>query len=140
MMTAIGTPISIPVVELWLWLAGSGGAELVGPMAELCDAVRASELVELEEEKLDRKGLDEKELEEEELDEEELDDELGVNVIMYSVRVVAAPDCPNLPTTENGNGSSEVVRLVVQQPGEPGTPPQHQVLDSQRVSSVLPSN
>ena len=142
MITAIGTPTSIPIVEVRFWLADCGDAELVGVMAELYDAVGLSELVGLEEE--EPVGLEKVkpvELEGEEpvkLEEEELD----VSVTVDNFELVAAPDCPGISTVENGYGISEVVRLVVQQSGPPrpcpAAPAQHQLLPlgSQRDTSV----
>lgn len=157
-MTAIGTPTFIPVVELLFWLVSCGDVELlgamvklwdaelvgaiaefwdvellsamaelwddelVGAMVELCNVVCASELVGLKEEELD------------------------VSVAVDTAELVAAPDCSNISTVENGYGVSEVVRLVVQQfqpPGPcPGAPPQHQLLPlgSQRDTWVQPWN
>ena len=147
MMTAIGTPTAIPVVDVWFWLAGCGDAELVGAMAELCDAVGASELVGLEEVEREEVELEEEELEEEELEEEKLEEEkLDVSVAVENNEVVAAPDPPGLSVAENGYGASEVVKLVVQQFGPPrpcpAAPAQHQLLllGSQRLTSVNPSN
>ena len=130
MTTAIGTPTSIPIIELWFWVAGCGDAELVGAMAELCDGFGASELVGLEEEELE--GLEE--------------EELDVSVAVDDTELVAAFDCPDPSTAENGYGSSEVVELVVQQSEPPrpcpAAPAQHQLLPlgSQRLTSVKPSN
>ena len=141
MTTAIGTPTSIPVLESWFWLAGCGEAELVGAMVELCDVVDVSELVGLEEDMVDLcDAVDALELMG--LEEEELD----VSVAVDNTEVVATADCPSLLAVENGYGSSEVVRLVVQQFGPPrpcpAAPAQHQLLPlgSQRLTSVKPAN
>ena len=122
MTTAKGTPTSIPVVELWLWFAGCDDAELVGAMAKFCDAVDVSELVGLEGEEPD------------------------MSVVVDNTVVVIVPDCLEVLIVEIGYGSSEVVRLVVQQSGPPNpcpaAPAQHQLLPlgSQWLTSVKPSN
>lgn len=121
MTTAKGTPTSTPVIESWCWIAGCGDAELVGAMAEFCDDFGASELVRLEEEERD----------------------MSVAVVDNTDVVT---DCLGVLIVEIGYGSSEVVRLVVQQfepPNPcPAAPAQHQLLPlgSQRLTSVKPSN
>ena len=111
MTTAKGTPTFIPVVELWLWFAGCDDAALVGAIAKFCDAVDVLELVRFEEEELD------------------------MSVVV---------DCLEVLIVEIGYGSSEVVILVAQQFGLPNpcpaAPAQHQLLSSQRLTSVKPSN
>ena len=122
-MTAIGTPIFIPVVELCFGIGGCDDAELVGAKTELCDVVDARELVGLKEEM-----------------------EVVVSVTVDSNEVTTVPDFLGLTIAEAGYGSSEVVKWVAQQSGPPkpcpGAPAQHQLLlfGSQRLTSVNPWN
>ena len=112
-------------------------AELAGSTEEACEVNSTLELERLAEEALVR------------LDGETLvrleEGELEVRVVDVT-KVVTAPDCPCLSIVKNGYGSSEVVRLVVQQLGPsascPAAPAQYQLLPfgSQRLTSVKSSN
>lgn len=111
-MTARGTPISSPRVELGVLLAGCGDAVVgaVGGMAvvELCDVDGVERLLGVEVEELDR------------LEEER---KPGVSVVLGNTTVVATLatelGCPERSTAANGYGSSAVVRFVEQHSSPP---------------------